>query len=166
CPNLPDNQTVIPEGYEKVGESNDCTQIPSIITTDDDDDNGGGGGGGTRVKKQGTPTVLGASTSQCGMYLFDFMRQGIPNDEWEVKKLQWFLIGQGYFITATGIFDAATDDAVRKFQLKYQSEVLTPWFVIGFVPHNNPTGWVYQLTRWKINNIVCPGSEALPTLIP
>jgi hypothetical protein len=136
-------------------------------TPDDNDNNRRGGGGGTKVKK--TPPageVLGVTT-QCGMYLSDYMREGIGNDTWEVKKLQLFLnIVQGNKLEVNGIFDDATDEAVRAFQLKYQLEVLTPWFTAGFVPHNNPTGWVYQLTRWKINNIVCPGSEAAPTLLP
>ena len=131
---------------------------------------GGGGGGGTRVTQQSTstpqPLVAGAATSQCGMYLFDYMRMGQENSPYEVTKLQFFLNGQGFFIPVTGIFDTATDQAVRSFQALHQADVLTPWFRAGYVPHENPTGWVYQLTRWKINNIVCPGSEQLPNLLP
>lgn len=164
CSNLEGDQSVIPEGYEKIGETNVCTLIP-VIVTPDNNSNGGGTRTGSRNSGR-SGQVLGASTMQCGMYLFDYMKEGTANDEFEVKKLQWFLIGQGYAVPVTGIFDDATDAAVKAFQLKYQSDVLTPWFEAGYVPHQNPTGWVYQLTRWKINNIVCPGSEAAPVLLP
>jgi hypothetical protein len=128
--------------------------------------NGGGGkSNGSRRRSNPTPQVLGESTSTCNMYLFDYMRMGQQNNTEQVTKLQTFLIGQGYTeVVANGIFDDATDKAVRNFQLKYQDEVLTPWMAAGITATNRPTGWVYQLTRWKINNIVCPGSEALPTL--
>lgn len=167
CLNLEGPQASIPQGFQKVGESNECTPIPPTVTPQPES-RSGGGGGGTRTSSRNTQSgqVLGASTMQCGMYLFDYMKEGAGNDEFEVKKLQWFLIGQGYVLPVTGIFDDATDTAVKAFQLKYQLEVLTPWFEAGIVPHNNPTGWVYQLTRWKINNIVCPGSEAAPVLLP
>lgn len=155
------------EGYECDFYNEFVGETVTPETPDDDDNDRRGGGGGTKVKKKATPSVLGASTSQCSMYLFDYMREGIGNDSWEVKKLQLFLnIVQGNNLEVNGVFDDATDQAVRAFQMKYQGEVLTPWFTAGFVPHNNPTGWVYQLTRWKINNIVCPGSEASPTLVP
>lgn len=128
----------------------------------------GGGSSGTKVKDRSTPTpqVLGASTTApaCGMYLNDYMRQGKEASSTEVTKLQIFLNAVGIKLEVTGMFDAATDAAVRKFQGDHKAEVLTPWYLAKLVPHENPTGWVYQLTRWKINNIVCPGSEAYPVL--
>lgn len=128
----------------------------------------GGSSSGTRVKERATPTpqVLGASTTvpACGMYLTDYLRMGKETSSTEVTKLQVFLNAVGVKLEVTGAFDAPTDAAVRAFQAKYKSEVLTPWYLAKIVPHENPTGWVYQLTRWKINNIVCPGSEAYPTL--
>jgi len=168
CPNTEVMDIVIPVGYEKVGDSDECTSIPTI-TTPDKTNLRTSSNSGTKTKKfapASLRSVLGASTSklQCGMYLKAYTKMGATNDTWEVKKLQWFLNGQGLFIPVTGTFDAATDQAVRDFQLKYQSEILTPWFTAGIVPHQNPTGWMYQLTRWKINNIVCPGSEAFPVL--
>lgn len=168
CLNIPNTQTTVPEGFAKASENSDCIAIQTTVV--ETNNSGGGNGGGNRNSARSTRAaqgqVLGASTSQCGMYLFDYMKEGATNDAFEVKKLQWFLVGQGYFIPTTGIFDDATDEAVKTFQMKYQSEVLTPWFTAGLVPHQNPTGWMYQLTRWKINNIVCPGSEAMPVLIP
>jgi hypothetical protein len=126
-----------------------------------------GGGSGTRVKDRAPQgVVLGAATStqQCGMYLNDYMRQGKATSSTEVTKLQIFLNAVGIKLEVTGDFDTATDAAVRGFQAQHKAEVLTPWYLAKIVPHENPTGWVYQLTRWKINNIVCPGSEAYPVL--
>jgi acetoacetate decarboxylase len=98
------------------------------------------------------------------MYLNDYMRMGKEASSTQVTKLQVFLNAVGITAPLTGVFDAATDAAVRSFQMKHKAEVLTPWYMAKIVPHENPTGWVYQLTRWKINNIVCPGSEAYPVL--
>jgi peptidoglycan hydrolase-like protein with peptidoglycan-binding domain len=131
------------------------------------DSGNGGGSSGTRVNRVAPAgQVLGASTMQCGMLIHDFLKIGQQNDSFEVKKLQWFLISQGYLLPVTGVFDTATETAVKAFQLKYQGDILTPWVTARIVPNQNPTGWVYQLTRWKINNIICPGSEPYPTLIP
>jgi hypothetical protein len=131
---------------------------------------GGGSSSGTRVgsRTPSVPTgaVLGAATStpQCGIYLNEYMRTGNAASTTEVTRLQVFLNAVGINAPLTGIFDAGTDAAVRTFQAQHKAEVLTPWFLAKIVPHENPTGWVYQLTRWKINNIVCPGSEAYPVL--
>jgi hypothetical protein len=162
CSNLEGNQTFIPEGYEKISESNECTLIPQITSRDSNN------GGGTRTGLRNAPSgqVLGASTMQCGMLLDTYMKMGQDNDQNDVMQLQWFLIGQGYTLSATGVFDAATDAAVRAFQEANRADVLTPWVTAGILKVSNPTGWVYQLTRWKINNIVCPGSEAAPVLLP
>lgn len=129
-----------------------------------------GGGSGTRVKDR-TPSVptgevLGAATStpQCSVYLNEYMRQGNAASTTEVTKLQIFMNAVGIKLEITGAFDDATDAAVRAFQAQHKAEVLTPWYTAKIVSHENPTGWVYQLTRWKINNIVCPGSEAYPVL--
>ncbi len=119
---------------------------------------------GTRVNQNTLPgRVLGISTNQCGMVLKDYMRMGMENDSAQVRLLQAFLQGQGYLgVTNSGIFDEATDTAVRQFQTMHKDEILAPWLSND----TNPTGYVYKLTRWKINNIICPGSEPYPTLIP
>lgn len=142
----------------------------NVVVTDEPEptNNRGGGGSGTRVGKRATPQglVLGAATGTpaCGMYLQDYMRMGNAASTTQVTNLQVFLNAVGINAPLTGIFDAATDAAVRTFQAQHKAEVLTPWYRAKIVPHENPTGWVYQLTRWKINNIVCPGSEAYPIL--
>jgi peptidoglycan hydrolase-like protein with peptidoglycan-binding domain len=73
-------------------------------------------------------------------------------------KLQIFLNAVGIVVPITSVFDEATDQAVRTFQLKYLVDVLTPWDI------SEATGYVYKTTRAKINNMVCPGSEAVPQL--
>jgi peptidoglycan hydrolase-like protein with peptidoglycan-binding domain len=132
------------------------------------------GGGGTRVRPTATPMpqVLGAATSTTGtttmpttllcegMYLTSYMRMGMENPVDQVLKLQVFLnaIGSSTTVPTTGIFDEATDAAVRAFQVKYLVNVLTPWnLTVG-------TGYVYKTTRATINNMVCPGSEVMPTI--
>ncbi len=124
---------------------------------------GGNGGTGTKVKKTGTPTVAGASTSFCP-FIKDYMQIGIENDPIEVMKLQMFLNMFVASTSVTGIFDETTDAHVKLFQEMHRDEILEPWFKLGIVPHNQPTGFVYKLTRWKINDIVCPGSEPYPSL--
>lgn len=161
--------------YKKtlLSEDNNCIFLnqQEIAVEEPETPRRGGGGSGTRVKDRATPTpqVLGASTTSttvpvCGMYLTDYMRMGKEASSTEVTKLQVFLNAVGIKTALTGIFDTATDAAVRAFQMQYKPEVLTPWYVAKLVPHENSTGWVYQLTRWKINNIVCPGSESYPVL--
>jgi peptidoglycan hydrolase-like protein with peptidoglycan-binding domain len=127
-----------------------------------------GGSSGTRTLRSvlPTPTVLGAATSTQSFcpFLEDYMQIGIQNDSWEVTKLQMFLsIVMRYQNPVTGIFDAVTDANVKLFQERYRSEILDPWYERGIVPHNRPTGFVYKTTRWKINDIICPGYEAYPS---
>lgn len=123
---------------------------------------------GSKIKKKKpTPQVLGAATSTDPVlcpFLKDYMQMEIKNDSWEVTKLQMFLsIVMGLPTPVTGIFDATTDANVKLFQERYRSEILDPWFKRGIVPHDRPTGFVYKTTRWKINDIICPGYESYPS---
>lgn len=120
---------------------------------------------GTRVDRRADPQplVAGESVSQCE-FLNDHMQMGIPNDRFEVMKLQLFLqMIMGYEQPITGFFGAVTDANVKRFQEEYRSEILDPWYERGIVPHNRPTGFVYKTTKWKINDIVCPGWDPYPT---
>lgn len=120
---------------------------------------------GTRTGGRATPRVLGASTDMICPFIIDHMQIGWENDAWEVTKLQVFLsIIMGYDNPVTGVFGTITDANVKNFQQLYASEVLTPWYEAGIVPHNDPTGFVYKTTKWKINDIMCPGMEAFPSL--
>lgn len=153
-------------------DSGDSDTTDDDQTDNDEDESNERSGGrsyssGQRIRlAQPQPLVLGAATAKCGMLLQDYMKAGQENDEYEVTRLQFFLNGQGWFIPVTGVFDAATDQAVRAFQAAHKIDVLDPWVNAGHMSTSHPTGWVYQLTRWKINNMVCPGAEPFPVLIP
>ena len=91
-----------------------------------------------------TPTV-------CRPIINKYMRQGAKNDAAQVKALQQFLKDKERLYTGTisGIFDRATDTAVRAFQKKYSKDILAPW------GHSTPTGYVYLTTSRKINALNC-----------
>jgi hypothetical protein len=104
--------------------------------------------------------VLGATTGlgdTCGTILTTYMREGANNDSTEVSLLQTFLTAQGFTVPSTGFFGSITKNAVIQFQNKFADEILKPWGV-------EATGNVYKTTRWKINNMICPGSEAFPII--
>jgi len=89
---------------------------------------------------------------------------GVENNSWEVTKLQMFLkIVMGYDNPVDGFFGPETDLNVKRFQEQYRGEILDPWYLRGIVPHYEPTGFVYKLTKWKINDIVCPGWDPYPS---
>ncbi len=118
--------------------------------------NGGGGGGGSSLSGRRRDVsnlfasggeILGASSCS---YLRDYLRIDWANDRVEVLKLQSFLnIYDGAKLNMTGVFDQNTLVAVNNFQNKYESDILTPW------GHDAPTGFVYILTKKKINEIYC-----------
>ena len=119
-----------------------------------------GGRGSSKLPKAPTAPVVALTTEAptCQPLLSAYMRMGWNNDSEEVKKLQNFLNEYDFMVPVTGYFGPLTDAAVRAFQAKYLSDVLTPWSI------SESTGFVYKTTRYKINNLVCPGSEAMPTL--
>jgi peptidoglycan hydrolase-like protein with peptidoglycan-binding domain len=83
-----------------------------------------------------------------------FIKLGAANDPSEVKKLQTFLRDYEGFsgLAVTGFYDQATYNAVKKFQAKYASDVLTQWGL------SSPTGYVYTSTIKEINEIYCKGN--------
>jgi|GEM_PF-1346487 len=137
---------------------------------------GGGGGGGGQAQVYNPNggggdddedgIVAGATT--CEALLSTYMRLGLPNNLDEVMKLQEFLSNEmSVAIPLTGFFGPATDAAVHSFQKKYWEDVLQPWFGIpdsAIKDADDSTGYVYKTTRWKINDIFCPDSEAYPAL--
>lgn len=160
CSNVDGIQTEVPVGQHRT-EGGECvndgssTERSGPITLSV----------GTAGNRATGGQVLGAfSGGSCGMYLFDYMKEGMANNPSEVEKLQSFLNEQGYSLPVTGIFGSLTDKAVRSFQASNKTDVLVPWAGVGFGDGETPTGYVYKTTRWKINNIVCPGSETLPVL--
>lgn len=107
------------------------------------------GHGGSRGGSSLPALVLGTSTS-CD-YLKDYLKIDWVNDRVEVIKLQVFLRELEGFknLQITGVFDQATFDAVGTFQERYIGDILTPW------GHTSRTGFVYILTKKKVNEIVC-----------
>ncbi len=137
----------------------------SLEDTETDEPKKSSSGGSRKTKlniqhPEADGLVLGANA--CSIYLFDYLRLGDENRVFEVQKLQAFLIGQGYDVAITSVFDEKTDRAVRAFQLAHSQEVLMPWVEAGFMASPYATGYVYKTTRWMINEIVCPGIEAFP----
>jgi hypothetical protein len=130
------------------------------------DNNRRSGGSSTRVTRAApVGIVAGAATTTAPMcpFLLDHMQAAWDNDPFEVTKLQLFLNMFVGTTSVTGVFDAATVVRVKEFQEQYRSEILEPWYQRGIVPHNRPTGFVYKTTRWKINDIICPGFEPYPS---
>ncbi len=147
----------------QVQATNSCgTDTENLVITIDKESTppGGGGGGGGGGKRGGfsvsTGEVLGVT--ECN-YLRDYLRIDWVNDTVEVIKLQVFLRELEGFknLPVTGVFDQATFDAVAIFQEKYESDILTPW------GHTKYTGFVYILTKKKVNEIVCQREFPLTT---
>lgn len=101
----------------------------------------------------GTPQgqVLGAQDAVCTLGIDTYMRKGYKNNSEEVKILQNFLNGHmNSGLVVDGVFGGKTEAAVKAFQLKYASDILTPW------GNTVPTGIVYKTTLVKIKNLMCP----------
>lgn len=119
-------------------------------------------GGGSRKKVKADGQVLGdaiAPQESCA-YLTDYMHRDWQNSSFEVIKLQSFLkYFEGFTnLQPTGVFDQATFDAVSTFQERYKGDILAPW------GHDSATGFVYILTKKKINEIFC--QQAFPVTAP
>lgn len=148
----------------------------SVKNIDNDTTNGGGnggggstgGGGGSGFTSSGggygvggVGEVLGAATVNPNLcnYLGVYLKKGANNDPLEVMKLQAFLktLEGSSDVQVNGIFDDATFNAVSNFQKKYSGDILAPW---GY-DNDNSTGYVYILTKKKVNEIVCKSPVSL-----
>jgi len=112
---------------------------------------GGGGGGGSLSGGRRHPVVVGEilGATSC-LYLIDYIKIDWVNDPIEVLKVQSFLnVFEKESLSLTGVYNQATFDAVVRFQNKYASDILTPW------GDKVTTGFVYILTKKKINEIYC-----------
>lgn len=139
--------------------------VKDVVEEEDDGKKDGKTSNGPRSSSRGS--VLGATT-ECGPLLTTYLGRSYANSADEVTKLQNFLNDtENANIPVTGLFDPATEQAVRVFQAKYWEDVLQPWFAFpqfGVLDSDDTTGIVYKTTKWKVNDLFCPGSEALPTL--
>ncbi len=96
-------------------------------------------------------------------YIKEYIAYGASNSKDEVKKLQIFLNNHmGESLPVDGYYGSSSFEAVKRFQLKYASEILHPWGI------NEPTGFVYLTTQRKINALQYPDRYfPMPTnLIP
>jgi uncharacterized delta-60 repeat protein len=75
----------------------------------------------------------------------------------EVKLWQAFLNKyNNESLPITGYYGPLTSNAIKRFQLKYKDEILTPWNL------TNPTGYTYKTTRAKGNSLLgCSEGELL-----
>jgi hypothetical protein len=115
---------------------------------------GGGGGGGIGGHRHDITGILGSQGEILGAtsctYLRDYLKIGWNNDPIEVLKLKSFLnVFENEKLSLTTVFDQPTYDAVSRFQNKYFDDILAPW------GHKAPTGFVYILTKKKVNEIYC-----------
>lgn len=98
-----------------------------------------------------TPSTSGPS---CTALLSQYMGPGMRNNSSEVTLLQTFLNSNGFTLPITGFYGKLTTQAVKSFQAKYASVILTPWNL------KDPTGYVYKTTLYEINKLACPTLDA------
>ncbi len=97
------------------------------------------------------PSPKPAEPKPCEEYLKSYLGCKKGDDPVEVRKLQVFLRDyEGEKIEINGIYDKATELAVRRFQDKYSIDVLKESWGLDC-----NTGCTYITTRAKINDIVC-----------
>ena len=98
-------------------------------------------------------------------YLTSYLHKDRVNPVDQMMRLKLFLnVFEGASLNPMdATFNEATFDAVVAYQLKNQASVLDPWTALG--ADDTPTGYVYQLTQWHINNTVCPGTPYPGTLV-
>lgn len=103
--------------------------------------------------EQPVPVVVAQDT--CQPYLTTYIKYGQANDPADVLRLQQFFIEHEHAsnIRLTGLYDAATRNAVKQFQEQHAGEILSPWGVQA------ATGYVYYTTQHMINEIYCNGKR-------
>ena len=163
------NLTITPDGPVTCTITNNDNAPPVVVPPPQSSGGGGrsGSGGISTPTQQGS--VLGASTTaqeviaqECGVYVRKYLRFGSKsNDKEQTIKVQTFLNkSMNANLPVTGFYGPQTVRAVKAFQLKYASEILTPWNIKA------PTGIVYLTTANQINKIECPDKPtASPPLI-
>jgi peptidoglycan hydrolase-like protein with peptidoglycan-binding domain len=101
------------------------------------------------------PTLV--ASLGCDPYLTATLGRGRLNPPAQVSKLQTILNALvSITLPVTGLFDEATESAVKAFQLEHEDVILRPWgeeLCPGGVCQ--PTGVVGLTTRRFINKLVC-----------
>lgn len=97
------------------------------------------------------------SQSICSPYIKSYIRINGNNNSDDVRKLETFLNDkQDETLPIDGIYSMEDMEAVKRFQKKYQSEVLSVWGL------SEPTGYVYRTTLIKINSFYCNQNLTCP----
>ena len=87
---------------------------------------------------------------KCESLIVTPMRLWGPNDTGDVKDLQDFLNAfEWESLEVDGVYGKYDFEAIKRFQLKYAADILTPWGI------KEPTWYVYETTTKKINEIYC-----------
>ncbi len=150
CNNIADNQFSVPPGLTRDPVTGYCystpiTNPPTQQPTTNTNPSSGQGTGNTSVPATCTP------------YLTSYIKLGGQNDPEQVKKLETFLNEfENANLPVNGTYEEADFLAVKNFQSKYLSHVLSPWGI------NYATGFVYQTTLAKINALVCAKNSGCP----
>lgn len=93
----------------------------------------------------------------CEAYINEDIGPSKKNNVESVKKLQTFLNQtENEKLIVNGLYDTNTENAVRRFQTKYSSHILSPWGL------TKSTGVVSRTTRAKINSMMCAQKFGCP----
>lgn len=150
---------------DSFGDSNVLTITPFTIDAVEDEPEPSRRSSGSRVRQNIIITPLTninspeniVSNNRCPHFTKYIKLHSPLNDKNEVMLWQEFLNKyENENLVVDGIYGLKSYDAIKLFQEKYKADVLIPWGLKG------PTGWIYQSTRVKGNNIVnCPEGKKL-----
>jgi hypothetical protein len=91
---------------------------------------------------------IDGTTQDCRPFT-TYLKIGKKNNTTEVKLWQAFLNKHmSENLTISGTYNKTTEAAIKRFQSKYTTEILTPWGL------TKPTGYTYQSTRAQGNKIL------------
>ncbi len=86
----------------------------------------------------------------CAGLVFEYITPGGNNSINAVKALEYFLYTfEGEDVTMDGVYSQGDVLAVKRFQEKYRSTILTPYRL------THPTGSVREGTLYVINTLYC-----------
>ena len=122
---------------------------PSTPSTPDSGSTRSSGGSSRSGGRSSGRSDIVIDNTSCS-YLNDYLSINSKNSEMEVVKLQAFLLNSERLnVDINGKFDQKTFNAVKVFQTRYSSEILSPW------GSNLATGKVFYTTKKKINELYC-----------
>lgn len=143
CTNLVGNQASIPVGYTRLA-NNTCVPIvapPNPVDPPPVDPI-------TPPAKTYVSPIDGY-TKNCNAFT-SYMRVYSPlNNTYQVRLWQAFLNERmNENLPITGFFGNLTFGAIKRFQSRYMTEILSPWGITA------PTGYIYKSTRAQANKIL------------